>query len=146
MALVMFFSQVSRWCLVVVYRRAKTLEGAAKAAVAEPGATPAPEVMNMALTTIDQTRGAKAVLPERNHSRLRTLVQEMQGFCDLWEGDLKRVEQSDSNNVKLQQEVYDLLDIMKVSFDVILKCTHCLLRSWRLVALFRPVQAYRSPR
>jgi hypothetical protein len=61
----------------------------------------------MALTTIDQTRGAEAVLPERNPSRLR--VQEMQGFCDLWEGDLKRAEQSDSDNVKLQQEVYDLL-------------------------------------
>jgi hypothetical protein len=63
----------------------------------------------MALTTIDQTRGAEAVLPERNPSRLRALVQEMQGFCDLWEGDLKRAEQSDSDNVKLQQEVYDLL-------------------------------------
>ncbi|XP_066384694.1 uncharacterized protein [Miscanthus floridulus] len=34
----------------------------------------------------------------------------MQGFCDLWEGDLKRAKQSDSDNVKLQQEVYDLVE------------------------------------
>ena len=64
----------------------------------------------MALTTTVQVQGDEAMLLERNPSRLRALVQEMQGFYDLWEGDLKKAEQSDSDNVKLQQEVYDILE------------------------------------
>jgi hypothetical protein len=90
-------------------RKAKTPEAPCTAAVEEPGATPTPEVLNLALTTSVQVQGAKAILLKRNPSRLRALVQEMQGFCDLWEGDLKRAEQSDSDNTKLQQ-VYDLLE------------------------------------
>ena len=33
----------------------------------------------------------------------------MQGLCDLWEGDLEKAKQSDLDNAKLQQEVYELL-------------------------------------
>ena len=50
----------------------------------------------------------------------------MQGLCDLCEGDLKKAEQSNSDNAKLQQEVYDLLEGTKVCFDVILKYARCL--------------------
>ena len=64
----------------------------------------------MVLATSAHAQGGQTVLLERNPSRLRSLIQEMQGFYDLWEGDLKKAEQSDSDNVKLQQEVYDLLE------------------------------------
>ena len=78
--------------------------------------TPTPEVLNMALTTTVQVQGDEAMLLERNPSRLRALVQEMQGFCDLWEEDLEKAKQSDSDNAKLQQEVYELLEGTKGMF------------------------------
>ena len=34
----------------------------------------------------------------------------MQGFYDLWEEDLEKAKQSDLDNAKLQQEVYELLE------------------------------------
>jgi len=40
----------------------------------------------------------------------------MQGFCDLWEEDLKKTKQSDSDNAKLQQEVYELLESIEGMF------------------------------
>ena len=61
----------------------------------------------MVLTTSVQAQEARAVLPERNPSWLHALIQEMQGFCDLWEEDLEKAKQSDSDNAKLQQEVYE---------------------------------------
>ena len=107
----MFFSSFPPLYVQLLFcRNAKTFEGSRKTVAEEPGATPTPEVLNMALTTTVQVQGDETILLERNPSRLRALVQEMQGFCDLWEGDLKRAEQSDSDNVKLQQEVYDLLE------------------------------------
>ena len=58
-------------------------EGATKAAIEEPGATMTPEAFDLVLTTSVQAQEARAVLPERNPSRLHALIQEMQGFCDL---------------------------------------------------------------
>ena len=59
---------------VAVYRRAKTPEGATKAAVEEHGITPTPKALNLVLATSAQAQGAQAILPERNSSWLRALV------------------------------------------------------------------------
>ena len=71
----------------------------ARSAIEEPGATTTPKAFDLVLTTSAQE--ARTVLLERNPSRLRTLIQEMQGFCDLWEEDLEKAKQSDSDNAKL---------------------------------------------
>ena len=74
----------------------------ARSAIEEPGATTTPKAFDLVLTTSAQAQEARAVLPERNPSWLHALIQEMQGFCDLWEEDLEKTKQSDSDNAKLQ--------------------------------------------
>jgi hypothetical protein len=50
----------------------------------------------------------------------------MQSLCGLWE-DLEKAKQSDSDNAKLQQEVYELLDGTEGTFGCDSKVHPCLL-------------------
>jgi len=50
----------------------------------------------------------------------------MQGFCDLWEGDLKKAEQSNSDKAKLLRRCMIFWRVLKVCFDVVLKYARCL--------------------
>jgi hypothetical protein len=76
-------------------------EGAAEAATEEPGATPTPNALDLALATSALAQGAQEVLTGRNPSRLRALIQEMQSFYCLWEEDQEKAKQSESDNAKL---------------------------------------------
>jgi hypothetical protein len=103
-------------------------EGAAKAATEEPSATPTPQALDLVLATSAQAQGAQAVLPERHPSRLCALIQEMQSFCGFWEEDLEKAKQSDSDNAKLQHEVYELLEGTEGTFGCDSKAHPLLIR------------------